>query len=101
MAEEEEELERTSASQMMNDEAAWHMLGSASRDKADAYLAEKIKLARLEREKLALEGAGFLVVLLFISGLATMVWNATHDHDLVVEAFSVPPDLAQTGMTGT
>jgi tetratricopeptide (TPR) repeat protein len=130
MAEEEEELERTSASQMMNDEAAWHMLGSASRDKADAYLDEQIKVARLEREKLAkedaaigteialnishlryrrfsdatrmaLEAAGFLVVLLLISGLATMVWNATHDHDLVVEAFSVPPDLAQTGMTGT
>ena len=54
MAEEEEELERTSASQMMNDEAAWHMLGSASRDKADAYLDEQIKVARLEREKLAM-----------------------------------------------
>ncbi len=110
--------------------AAWHLLGAASPAKADAYLEEQIKVARLEREKLvkedaaldteialnishlryrrfsdmarvALEAAAFLVALLLISGLATMVWSASQDHDLIVDAFSVPPDLAQSGMTGT
>lgn len=33
-------------------------------------------------------------------GLAGMAWDATQDHGLVVEAFSVPPDLAQQGRTG-
>ncbi len=29
-----------------------------------------------------------------------MLWNAANDRDLVVDAFSVPPTIAQTGMTG-
>jgi tetratricopeptide (TPR) repeat protein len=33
-------------------------------------------------------------------GLAAFVWSAHEDHGLVVEAFSVPPDLAQRGLTG-
>jgi len=33
-------------------------------------------------------------------GLVSMVWQAHEDHGLVVEAFSVPPDLAQRGLTG-
>ncbi|HEY1614088.1 MAG TPA: hypothetical protein VGF97_10395 [Rhizomicrobium sp.] len=51
--------------------------------------------------KFSLEIAGFLVVLLVVCGLLTMVWNATQDDDLVVDAFSVPPDVAQSGMTGS
>ena len=51
--------------------------------------------------KSALEIAGFLVVLLVVCGIGTMVWNASQDRDLVVDAFSVPQDIAQTGMTGT
>ena len=45
--------------------------------------------------------AGFLVVLLVVCGLASMVWNASRERGLVVDAFSVPPELAQTGMTGS
>ncbi len=41
-----------------------------------------------------------LVVLLVVAGLGTMVWNAAQDRDLVVDVFAVPPDIAQTGMTG-
>ena len=33
-------------------------------------------------------------------GLFAMAWDAAHDHGLIVEAFSVPPDLAQRGLTG-
>jgi tetratricopeptide (TPR) repeat protein len=109
--------------------AAWSALSSASRETADAFLREQTAVLRLEKEKLAkedaaidteialnishlrmrrfsdyarvsLEVAGFLVVLLIVCGLGTMVWNATQDHDLVVDAFSVPPDMAQTGLTG-
>jgi tetratricopeptide (TPR) repeat protein len=51
--------------------------------------------------RFALEIAVGLVVLLIVLGLGTMVWNASRDDDLVVDAFSVPSDIAQTGMTGT
>ena len=50
--------------------------------------------------KSAFEIAVGLVILLAICGLGTMVWNAAHDHDLVVDAFSVPPDMAAKGLTG-
>jgi tetratricopeptide (TPR) repeat protein len=36
----------------------------------------------------------------FLVALGSMVWTATHDHGLVIEAFSVPPDLAHSGLTG-
>jgi tetratricopeptide (TPR) repeat protein len=35
-----------------------------------------------------------------IVGLLAMAWDAAHDHSLVVEAFSVPPDFALRGLTG-
>ncbi|HTT98470.1 MAG TPA: hypothetical protein VMF58_10500 [Rhizomicrobium sp.] len=98
-------------------------LAGASRDKADAYLDEQIELSRLQRDnlleqnafelshlkfrrfsdyaKFALEVSVGLVVLLVVCGLVTMVWSATRDHDLVVDAFQVPQDVAETGLTGT
>jgi tetratricopeptide (TPR) repeat protein len=104
-------------------------LSSASREKADNFLERQSALAELQMKNLrlqndnlqkqdefelshlrfrrvsdyarfALEIAGFLVVLLLVCGLGTMVWNAAQDRDLVVDAFSVPADVAQTGMTG-
>ena len=111
------------------DNVAFALLGAASRDKADAFLARQSQLSELQMEnlrlenrklhaehafelshirfrrfsdyaKFSLEAAGFLVVLLVVGGLITMVWSATQDHDLVVDAFSVPPDIALRGMTG-
>ncbi|HEX3672646.1 MAG TPA: hypothetical protein VHU87_00090 [Rhizomicrobium sp.] len=105
-------------------------LASASREKADRFLDKQGALADLQIENLrlanenllkqdefelshlrfrrfsdyarfALEIAAGLVVLLIVSALGAMVWSATQDRDLVVEAFSVPQDVAQTGMTGT
>src|SRR5262249_55666767 len=35
-----------------------------------------------------------------VGGLGAVVWKAANDHGLVVEAFSVPPDLATQGNTG-
>jgi tetratricopeptide (TPR) repeat protein len=105
-------------------------LSGASRDEADAFLkrqaqfideqAEMLRLqkAMLEEERtlnlshlrfrhlgdltrFALEIAVGLVILLIVCGLGTMVWSATQDRDLVVDAFSVPQDVAQSGLTGT
>ncbi|HEY1708939.1 MAG TPA: hypothetical protein VGG10_11795 [Rhizomicrobium sp.] len=107
------------------DAAALHAaLGSANTsDEAREYLKKQSRLADLQIDnltrqdefelshlrfrrfsdwaKFALEVAGGLVVLLIVCGLGTMVWNASRDRDLVVDAFSVPQDVAQSGMTGS
>jgi tetratricopeptide (TPR) repeat protein len=109
--------------------AAFAALAYASREKADAFLEEQTRLAReqaevarlqaqdLRREdrlrhwsllvrhtsdivKVTFEVALVLVVVAFVAGIASMVWAAAHDDSLVIEAFSVPPDLAERGMTG-
>ncbi len=89
---------------------------------AKAYLARQTELADLQAQKMreemplelshlrfrkfadisksALEIAVGLVVLLIVCAIGAMVWSAMRDRDLVVEAFSVPPDIAERGMTG-
>ena len=104
------------------DAAAWAVLGSASRGKADAYLDEQTSLIRLQKEHLheqrllllshlkwrrfddQLKGA--LQIMLVTLGaavviaLCTAVWNASQANGLVVDLFSVPPSFAQYGITG-
>jgi tetratricopeptide (TPR) repeat protein len=105
-------------------ELAAHLaMSGAATDEAREYLRKQSRLADLQIDTLekkdefelshlrfrrfsdyarfALEIAGFLVVLLIVCGLGSMVWNASRDHGLLVDAFSVPPDLAQTGLTGS
>lgn len=90
--------------------------------KAGNYLDEQLALVRLqvrhfdEERRLAIAAAkrkryadrfrnGLIT---FVAALAAsalmaatvMVWNASRDHGLVVEAFSVPPDLNEQGVTG-
>ena len=96
--------------------------GPASRERADAWLHEQTLLTRLQREreehderlrawsqlvghasqvlKLAFEFVLAVVVVVIGVALATALWNASHDNGLVIEAFSVPPDLANRGLTG-
>jgi hypothetical protein len=50
--------------------------------------------------RFALELAIALICVVVLASLVAMVWTATNDNDLVVEAFSVPPDIAESGMTG-
>lgn len=91
-------------------------------DRAETYLDEQTRLTRLqitqieEEEptrrrllriehasalfKLALEVAVAAVAAVIVIGLASMMWNASRDNGLVVESFSVPPDLAGRGLTG-
>jgi hypothetical protein len=102
---------------------------SASREKADAFLDEQIELSRkqstiadlqiedLKREdklrhwslivhhfsdvlKLAFEFAVAGIVLGILALLTGAVWSAAHENGLVIEAFSVPPDMANRGLTG-
>jgi tetratricopeptide (TPR) repeat protein len=71
-------------------------------EKKDEFELSHLRFRRFsDYARFALELAGFLVVLLVVCGLGSMVWNASRERRLVVDAFSVPPDLAQTGMTGS
>jgi hypothetical protein len=36
----------------------------------------------------------------FVATLGAILWSAAHEHGLVVEAFSVPPDVAARGLSG-
>ena len=96
--------------------------GVQAGDEAREYLRKQSRLADLQIDTLqkkdefelshlrfrqfsdwarfGLEIAAVLVVLLAVCGLGAMVWNAAEDHGLVVEAFQVPPDLSQRGLTG-
>ncbi|HXC56084.1 MAG TPA: hypothetical protein VNU97_12375 [Rhizomicrobium sp.] len=98
-------------------------MNAAASDETRAYLREQTALARLQKDnlleqnafelshlrfrrfsdwaKFALEISAALIALLVVFGLATMVWNASRARDLVVEPFSVPSDVAGSGMTGS
>jgi tetratricopeptide (TPR) repeat protein len=97
-------------------------LGGASRERADAFLKDQQHLVQLQAKelaheldlrhwsmlvrhvssvlKLALELAVGLVMLAVVAGLSLMVWNAAHSDGLIIESFSVPPDMAAKGFTG-
>ncbi len=49
---------------------------------------------------LALQGLTVFVGLAVAAAIAVMAWQAHEDHGLTITAFSVPPDLAQRGLTG-
>lgn len=50
--------------------------------------------------KLALELSAGLLLLTLVAGISLMLWNAAHSDGLIIESFSVPPDLAARGVTG-
>jgi hypothetical protein len=66
----------------------------------------EVVLARLrlgrwkDRVSLALQGATALVGLAVVVAIGAMAWGASREHGVVVEAFSVPPDLAARGLNG-
>jgi len=89
---------------------------------AAAFLKEQTDLVRLQKENLDADRAlqhrhlalrffgdrlriglqllAIAVGLFVVVGLGAMLWQAHEDHSLVVEAFSVPPDMAKDGLTG-
>ena len=109
--------------------ATWLALNAASRERADAFLEDQAKLVReqtelarlqaedLRREdglrhwsllvhhasdmmKLAFELSVALILIGLVAAIGAAIWNAANDNGLVIEAFSVPPDMAQRGLTG-
>ncbi len=107
--------------------AAAFALGGAVHDPAMAkvvrhYLQEQAKLAEIQAEelreekrlrhwslrvrhvsdvmRLAFELSLAFIFLAIAVAVGSAIWDAAHDHSLVVEAFSVPPDLAQRGLNG-
>ncbi len=103
-------------------EAVLAALGRASGDKLDAFLDEQIALARRQSEdlrddhrlrhwrariehwsgilKLSFEIAVAVLALLAVIGVGAAIWSAAHDKALVIEPFSVPPELAARGLDG-
>jgi len=53
-----------------------------------------------DRVKGALSLMSLLLGVAIFVGVAAMVWAAREEHGLLVEAFAVPPDFAQRGLTG-
>jgi tetratricopeptide (TPR) repeat protein len=104
-------------------------LGGVSREKAEAFLEkqgrladEQTALARLQAEdlmrgnklrhwslrvhhisdvmKVTFEITAAFVGLAIVVGICAALWTASHDDSLVIESFSVPPDMAARGLTG-
>jgi tetratricopeptide (TPR) repeat protein len=93
-------------------------LGGASREDAGAFLKkqaaliddqrhhlrEQFKQLRLsiwqQRLGVLLRVATGFVGIAVAAVFAFMIWSASQSSDLLIEPFSVPPDLAQRGMTG-
>jgi len=100
-------------------------LAGASREKADAFLDdqhaliakqcaladdqrhhlhEQLKQIRLDVwEKVLgvlLRIATAVVGLAVAAGFGFLIWNATESNELIVDSFSVPPDLVQKGISG-
>jgi tetratricopeptide (TPR) repeat protein len=97
-------------------------LGGASREDADAFLKKQgrfidlqtehlheqraVQLSRLrlgrfsDQVKAALQVMIGLVGVAIVIGLVIAAWNASQADGMVVDAFSVPPQFAQDGITG-
>ena len=93
-------------------------LGGASRGTADAFLNDQRALIADQRHHLhqqfkhlclsvwekrlgvLLRVATAVVGIAVAAGAAFMVWDAAHSSGLLIEPFSVPPELAARGLTG-
>ena len=98
--------------------AAALALAGASRERADSFLArqealtvvqlhhlhEEIKHLHLniweKRLGVWLRAATFCVGIAAAGGVGLMVWEAAHSSGLIIEPFTVPPDLAAKGLGG-
>jgi len=97
-------------------------LGGASQERADAFLKRQEAFIDLQAKELAhelklrhwslrirhlsallrltLEVSAALVVLGFVGVGVASLWKAAHSDGLVIESFTVPPDLATKGFSG-
>ena len=68
-------------------------------DRVQANDGAKLRRA-MDWMKLAMQVAITLVLFTAAILLGRMVWNAAHDHGLMIEGFTVPPDLAASRIDG-
>jgi hypothetical protein len=98
--------------------AAALALSGASREDAGAFLKDQRALIADQRHHLHVQlkqlhlgiwekrpgvllcAAAAFVGLAVAAGIGVMVWDAARSNGLVIEPFSVPPDLAARGLTG-
>ncbi|HTT98469.1 MAG TPA: hypothetical protein VMF58_10495 [Rhizomicrobium sp.] len=102
--------------------AASAILAAASREKADAFVDKQNELADLQIEdlkrensvrhwslrvrhvsdvlKLGFEMAVAFIVIAIAIGFGFEIWAATRADGLVIDAFTVPPAMADKGLTG-
>ena len=70
----------------------------------DDHLKEQLRQLRLgtweKRFGVLLRVATAVVGLAFAGAVAAMIWGAAHSEGLIIESFSVPPDMAARGVTG-
>ncbi|MGD0142406.1 MAG: hypothetical protein ABSC92_04545 [Rhizomicrobium sp.] len=121
MAEEEEAASSRATSSAAAVGLAMNPDPSVAAD-ARTYLREQTELAKLQKQNLVEQNAfelshlrwrrfndqmkGALQVMLvavgalIVSAIGAAIWTAAHDSSLVIEAFSVPSDLAMRGITG-
>ncbi|HZK98785.1 MAG TPA: hypothetical protein VFC47_02705 [Caulobacteraceae bacterium] len=89
------------ASAYFRDQAALVRLQAEHLHEQREVQLSHLKLRRLgERMRLAFQAFFILIGTGLAVGVLVMAWDAEHDHGLVVEAFSAPPDLAARGLTG-
>ena len=119
MAEEAEGPETGGEAGIGADPAAMALgLGSASRGEADAFLRDQRALIAEQRHHLnrqyaqlglsiwqlrfgvLLRIATACVGLAFAAAIGFLTWNAASSNELIVDAFTVPPDIAQKGIGG-
>ncbi len=104
------------------DAAAIHAALSGGSEEAREYLRKQsrlveLQIADLEREdrvrhwslrvhhisdviKVMFEVTAALIALAVIVMIAAAIWSAAHDDSVVIDAFRVPADIAQRGMSG-
>lgn len=94
------ELSRT-ASEYLTEQRALVRLQIRHFDEERRLAIAAAKRKRLsDRLRICIQGFVVLVALGAVLGLAAMFWDALTDRGIKIEAFEVPPDLAERGLTG-
>src|SRR3569623_13918 len=103
-----EDIERTESGDPLAISLA---VAGASRVKADAFLDDQRQHLHDQLKQIHLDifekwlGVGLKLATLCVGlavagGLGKMVWDAAHSKGLIIEPFSVPPEMHERGLTG-
>jgi tetratricopeptide (TPR) repeat protein len=86
---------------VLEEQARFLRLQSEHLHEQRALVLSRLRWGRFsDRVKAALQVMTGLVGFFIVVALGAMAWSAHEDHGVSIAAFSVPPDLAQRGLTG-